>query len=152
MRLMLKCIFLTLLAIPAFALQAGESLTPFKIENQFGEPAELTAETELVVFSSDMDAAKLVTKHLNDNAGKITLDKTLIVSDISKMPSMISKMFAIPKMKKYSFKMALDKTGDTTKGWPREKGTVVVMKLSSLKVDSVEMLKTQEDVAKIFTK
>ena len=152
MKTILQCLFFLSLAVPAWALEAGESLAPFKIENQFGEPAELTAETALVVFSSDMDAAKLVTKHLNDNAGKITLDKTLIVSDISKMPSMISKMFAIPKMKKYSFKMALDKTGQTTKSWPREKGTVVAMKLSNLKVDSIELLKTQEDVAKLFTK
>lgn len=150
MKLILKCVFLLSFVMPAWALQVGESVTPFKIENQFGEPAELNADTQWVVFSSDMDAAKILTKHLNDNAGKVALDKTLIVSDISKMPSMISKMFAIPKMKKYSFKMALDRTGEATKVFPRVKGTIAVIKLSNLKVESVEQLKTAQEVANYF--
>lgn len=66
------------------------------------------------------------------------------------MPSLVSKMFAIPKMKKYSFKMALDKSGETTKQWPREAGVIVVMKLSKLKLETIELLKTEKAVSAFF--
>ena len=152
MKLFIQTLLLLSIAFPVFAgIQAGENLTPFKIENQFAEPAELNSETQWVIFSADMDAAKMLTSYLNENAAKLDLSKTLIISDISKMPGMISKMFAIPKMKKYNFKLALDKTGETTKPWPRTEKQITVMKLSQFKVESIEQLTSAEAVQKFFS-
>ena len=97
-----------------------------------------------------MKAAKLLTEYLNENAKNLDLTKTLIISDISKMPGLVSKMFAIPKMKKYNFKLALDKEGDVTKAWPRQEGVILVMKVDQLKVESTENLTTAEAVASFF--
>lgn len=151
MKIIFQALLLVTLAMPALsATQTGETLTPFKIENQFGEAAELNSETQWVIFSADMDAAKMMTPYLNENASKLDLSKTLIISDISKMPAMISKMFAIPKMKKYAFKLALDRTGENTKPWPRQSKQITVMKLTQLKVDSIEQLSSTEAVQKFF--
>lgn len=142
--------FTLIFATAAQATKSGETLTAFQIENQFSEPAALTADTKYIIFSSDMDAAKNLNEYLNENISKHDLSKTLIIADISKMPTLVSKMFAIPKMKKYSYKLALDKTGETTKNWPRQKGNLVVIKLTALKIDSVETLNSKEAVAGFF--
>lgn len=151
MKLITKILSVLCLALPVFAFTAGDTLSAFKIENQFEEPAELNSETKWIIFSSDMNAAKMLTEYLNENAKSLDLTKTLIISDISKMPGLVSKMFAIPKMKKYNFKLALDKTGETTKAWPRQEGTITVMKVSALKVESTEEIKSKEAVTAFFT-
>ncbi|UYL09243.1 hypothetical protein B9G69_001465 [Bdellovibrio sp. SKB1291214] len=150
MKMAIHLIFFILAGIPAFAVQSGDILPSFKIQNQFEEPAELNAETKWIIFSSDMKAAKILTEYLNENAKNFDLSKTLIISDISKMPALVSKMFAIPKMKKYNFKLALDKEGDVTKAWPRQEGTILVIKVDQLKVESTENLTTAETVSSFF--
>lgn len=150
MKLVAKILALVLLTVPALAITTGDTLTPFKIHNQFEEPAELSTETKWIIFSSDMKAAKLLTEYLNENAKNLDLTKTLVISDISKMPGLVSKMFAIPKMKKYNFKLALDKEGDVTKAWPRQEGVILVMKVDQLKVESTENLTTADAVASFF--
>lgn len=151
MKIIIGIFVVVCFAISSFAVTAGDTLPAFKIENQFEEPAELNAETKWIIFSSDMNAAKMLTEYLNENAKNLDLTKTLIISDISKMPGLVSKMFAIPKMKKYNFKLALDKTGEATKSWPRQEGTITVMKVSALKVESMEEIKTKEGVTAFFT-
>ncbi|QLY26772.1 hypothetical protein [Bdellovibrio sp. KM01] len=150
MKLLSQIIILIAIAVPAFALTTGETLPAFQIQNQFEEPAELNKETKWILFSSDMNAAKMLSEYLNENASKLDLTKTLIISDISKMPGLVSKMFAIPKMKKYNFKLALDKTGETTKEWPRKEGHLVIIKMSELKIESIEELNSKEAIATFF--
>jgi hypothetical protein len=150
MKFVAKILILVCLANTVLAITTGDTLPAFKIQNQFEEPAELNAETKWIIFSSDMKAAKLLTEYLNQNAKNLDLTKSLIISDISKMPGLVSKMFAIPKMKKYNFKLALDKEGDVTKAWPRQEGVILVMKVDQLKVESTENLTTAEAVASFF--
>jgi hypothetical protein len=151
MKIIVQFFILMAIAAQSFALVSGETLPAFKIQNQFEEPAELTKETKWILFSSDMKAAKLLTEYINENATKLDLTKTLIISDISKMPALVSKIFAIPKMKKYNFKLALDKTGETTKDWPRQEANLTVIKVSELKIESIENLGTPETVKAFFT-
>ncbi|WP_413581119.1 hypothetical protein [Bdellovibrio sp. HCB288] len=126
-------------------------MSAFKILNQFEEPAELSTTTQWILFSSDMDAAKILTEYLNANPGKLDPAKTLVIADISKMPGLVSKMFAIPKMRKYNYKLALDRTGEATQDWPREKGQIIVMKVAELKVESIERLNSKESIKSFFT-
>jgi hypothetical protein len=152
MKLFIQTLLLLSIAFPAFsAVKVGDQVSAIKIQNQFEETAELTADTQWIIFSSDMKAAKLLTEYLSEeNAKKTDLSKTLIISDISKMPGMISKMFAIPKMKKYAFKLALDKTGEATKDFPRQEGSLTVIKVAQFKVESIEQLSSSEAVKSFF--
>ncbi|KHD87853.1 MAG: hypothetical protein OM95_12695 [Bdellovibrio sp. ArHS] len=150
MKIVAPLILSLLLSQTVLAFEVGKTLAPFQIKNQYDEKAELSAETHWVFFSSDMNAAKMLTEYLNENATKVDLSKTLIISDISKMPAFVSKMFAIPKMKKYSFKLALDRNGETTKDWPRKEGVLTVLKLSQLKIESIQSLENKEGVVAFF--
>ncbi len=57
-----------------------------------------------------MDAAKLVNAALQDKPkGFLESRHTVFVADIQKMPTIIAKMFAIPKMRDYSYRVMLDR-------------------------------------------
>lgn len=152
MKIISQIFAVLLIATPVFALEVGQNLAGFKVENQFEESMELNTETQWLLFSKDMKPAKVLAEYLNKNKMDLGASKILIVSDVSKMPAFVSKMFAIPKMKKYSFKMGLDKTGELSKDWPAKETAVTAIKLSNFKIESIEYLSTVEEMNSFFIK
>ena len=120
------------------ATAQAQSLSPQQFEDQFAEPISLDHNTKWLIFSHDKDGGDWVKQSLEGTGLSDLASKNAIyVSDISKMPSIITKMFALPKMKKYAFKMALDKTGEATANWPKQASTVTLMQLNNLSVVEV---------------
>lgn len=131
----------------ASAFEPGTEIPSVTLKNQFDEPMQLTAETKKLFFTPDKKAATVMNEYLQENSKKLDEAGALYVSDISRMPSMITKMFAMPAMKKYPFKIALDRDGELTKNWPREKDKLTVVELNNQKVVSVRFIGTKEEVA-----
>lgn len=127
----------------AFAEEKNIEININSLKDQFGQAAQITPETKWVIFVSEKPASKLFAKAIDDL--KINLDEkpVVYVSDISKMPALITKMFALPKMKKMKYKMVLDRKGETTKDWPKEAGAITVISLSNNKTNEVKYLKDQ---------
>lgn len=143
--LALICIFL--ISITSHA----DSLKSISLPDQFDQSTTIDENTQWVIFSNDKDMSDNINKALEDL--KITDIKSLngaYVSDISRMPSMITKMFALPKMQKYTFKVLLDKEGDLTSKWPQEKGKVSLMTLEKLEIKSVEKTVSFENIKKFL--
>lgn len=125
-------------------LAAGANLTGLKIESQFDEALTLNSDTKYIFFTSDKAASNLMHESITESKFDLNKQPVLYISDISKMPSMITKMFAIPKMKKYSYKMGLDRTGDITKQWPRKEGQIAKLTLEKEIVKSIEFYTDKE--------
>ena len=65
------------------------------------------------------------------------------------MPSLITKFFALPKMKKYPFSVML--LDDTNKGnFVKEEGKIIVYTLDNLKVLDKRSITTAEELAEII--
>lgn len=151
MKLSLKLLFtITLSLLSIFTLTSFSyaednalviNLDPLK--DQFGKQAQLKPETQWLIFVSEKPASKLFAKSVEDLKIKLDEKPLVYVSDISKMPALITKMFALPKMKKMGYRMVLDRKGQTTKEWPKEAGAITVMSLSNNKVKEVKYLKDQ---------
>lgn len=118
-----------------FSVVYAEELKPQVFEDQFGETISLSASTQWLVFSYDKSGGEWVKDALKTlNMTDLEARGGLYVADISAMPGLITKLFALPKMKKYEFKIALDRSGDVTKDWPRNEGTVTLMRLNGLNI------------------
>lgn len=89
-----------------------------------------------------------MTREAIDQAGikDFSAHQGLYVADISKMPTLISKMFAMPAMRKYEFNLALDKEGDLTQNWPKQAEKVALIQLDNLAIVDVEHVDTPEAV------
>nr|WP_276616318.1 hypothetical protein [Pseudomonas syringae] len=103
-------LLLALLPLTANALQVGERLSSWTLLDQYDQPYTLNNQTQTLLVARSMDAAKLVNAALQDKPkGFLESRHTVFVADIQKMPTIIAKMFAIPKMRDYSYRVMLDR-------------------------------------------
>lgn len=125
----------------------AQTLPAQNFENQHGETLALDGNVTWMIFAHHNKGAKM-TKGAIDEAGikDFSAYQGLYVADISKMPALISRMFAMPAMRKYEFNLALDKDGDLTQSWPKQEEKVTLMKLNNLDVVDVQYVDSPEAV------
>jgi hypothetical protein len=96
-----------------------------------------------------MDASKIVHEVLqSETEESLSKKKVIFVSDINKMPSLITRFIALPKMRGYSYPIALVREAGITQDLPREKGKVTLFFLQKMKVKKIEYIKDKEELKK----
>ncbi|QHG64554.1 FAD/FMN-containing dehydrogenase [Pseudomonas putida] len=114
----------------AHALETGERLAPWTLLDQNDQPYSLSADTHLLLVARDMDGAKLVKAALADTPkGYLEARDAVFVADIQRMPALISKLFAIPAMRNYSYRVMLDREGRVASRYPGQAGQVLWLQL-----------------------
>nr|WP_242487422.1 MULTISPECIES: FAD/FMN-containing dehydrogenase [unclassified Pseudomonas] len=105
-------LLLSVLCLGAQATEIGERLAPWTLLDQFDQPYSLDQQTHTLLVARDMDAAKLVKAALEDRPkGYLEARHAVFVADIQRMPMLIAKMFAVPAMRDYSYRVLLDREG-----------------------------------------
>lgn len=123
-------LLLSLLPFMANALQTGETLAPWTLLDQYDQAGSLEAGTRVLLVARDMDGAKLVKAALVDQPkGYLEARDALFVADIQRMPAIISKLFAVPAMRDYSYRVMLDREGRVVSQYPAEDGKVLWLQL-----------------------
>jgi hypothetical protein len=128
----------SILALIVLALAPGMTLPPLTLTDQHDVAVTVGPETRVIVFTRDMDAGDIVKDALAEHAELLGAAQAVYVSDISRMPSLIAKLFALPAMRKRPYRMLLDRDGKATADFPSSEGQVTVMRLTDLRVESVE--------------
>ncbi|MBO1927910.1 hypothetical protein J3998_10010 [Thiomicrorhabdus sp. 6S2-11] len=132
------------LTLGSFAAQA-QTLGTVSLNDQFEQPIAFGSETKWVLLSSEKDAGKLVKETLNTlELTDLAAQGGIYIADVSAMPGLITKLFAIPKMKDYAFKMAVVNDEEMLKDWPKQEDKVTAMQLDNLEVKSVEYFDSAE--------
>ena len=111
-------LLLCLMPLLANALEQGDKLAPWTLLDQYDQAYSLAAGTHILLVARDMDGAKLVKAALAEQPkGYLEARDAVFVADIQRMPALISKLFAIPAMRDYNYRVLLDRDGRTTKAW-----------------------------------
>lgn len=119
--------------------------------DQFDVKTNLDESAQWLLFSDDKAVSEKINNVLAElNVTDLKSQKGIYVADISKMPALISAMFAIPAMKKYAYKVALDKEGVLTSAWPKEKAKASMLVLKKLEIVSVEYADSAEAIKKFI--
>jgi len=102
-------IFVLILSISfAKTYNIGSSIEPFELKNQFGKKYYISVMPKMMLFANEKDPAGMVNSFLKTKPKNyLEQNKVLWVSDISGMPSLVTKWFALPKMRKYPFEVLL---------------------------------------------
>jgi hypothetical protein len=123
-------LLLSLLPLIAHAVEPGERLAPWTLLDQYEQPYSLNADTRLLLVARDMDGAKLVKAALADQPkGYLEARGAVFVADIERMPAVISKLFAIPAMRDYSYRVMLDRDGRVASRYAGTEGQVLWLTL-----------------------
>ena len=142
---LLPILLLALLPLTANALQVGERLSSWTLLDQYDQPYTLNNQTQTLLVARSMDAAKLVNAALQDKPkGFLESRHTVYVADIQKMPTIIAKMFAIPKMRDYTYRVMLDREARIVPQYAGDEDKVLWLQLRDGQLVSQQQFGTAE--------
>ncbi|MCU7651025.1 FAD/FMN-containing dehydrogenase [Pseudomonas piscis] len=123
-------LLLVLLPLWAQALEIGERLAPWTLLDQFDEAYSLDGQARILLVARSMDAAKLVNAALKDHPkGYLQERGGVFVADIQRMPALIARMFAVPAMRDYPYRVMLDREGRVAPRYPATEDKVLWLQL-----------------------
>lgn len=135
----------------ATPLGAGMRMPAIALADQHGVEDSVSSATRCVLFSRDMKAAKIVQETLiNDQTALSQAAGAIIVSDISGMPSLITKLFALPALRKRPYRILLDREGKVTADFPSMNGKVTVFHLDSFTIERIEYIESAETLRAVL--
>lgn len=125
----------------ALPVGVGDVLAPLTLTDQHDRPIRIDAQTRIVIFSAEKPVSDWVSGVLSSQpAGVLGRLEAVYVSDISGMPSLITQMFALPKLRKLEFPMALAREASVVADLPRLPGMAAVLTMRDAKVLSVQQV------------
>jgi len=128
-------------------LAVGSRVPEIVIEDQFGKSHRLGENVKKIVFAFDMELAKSTNLLLADVPEFLSKNETQYVSDISPMPAIISKLFAKPKMRSYSYPILLMDNKDFTLAVPKKKDKLTLFILSKdLSITEIRFLDSISEI------
>ncbi len=130
-------------------LEVGGDWPTISLKDQNDKTRDVTPDIALVIFVAEMDPSKIVHEVLQTETEESLLKKRIVfVSDINKMPSLITRFIALPKMRGYSYPIALVREAGITQDLPREKGKVTLFYLQKMKVKKIDYINDKEELKK----
>ncbi|WP_052383601.1 hypothetical protein [Pseudacidovorax intermedius] len=121
-------------------LAVGSALPPLSVNDQFDRPVVVDAGTRLVLFAADKAAGDVATEALKAHPDVLAQQRLVYVADISGMPAVITRMFALPKMRDLPFPVGLVRDAQLTAALPRKAGMLTLMVLEGGTVRGIEYL------------
>lgn len=123
-------IVLSLMPLWGQALEVGERLAPWTLLDQHEQAYTLDGETRILLVARSMDGARLVEAALKTQPpGYLEARQAIFIADISHMPSLIARLFAIPAMRDYPYRMLLDHDSRVSSRYPGDPAKVLWLDL-----------------------
>ena len=122
-------------------LSIGSQVDFAHLQDQHGNPFTHHDATTTVLYVDTMKGNALVRDTLSrvDNSC-MTEGRVVYLADISGMPSIISTLIAVPRMRDYPYPVWLDRNGLATEALPLEEDAVTVLTLEDSAIVAVEYL------------
>jgi hypothetical protein len=119
----------------ATPLQSGDALPTLTLNDQHDKPYTLAADTRQILFAADNGGAGLVMAEL-DRRGANWLKETkrAYLADIHKMPSLVTRLFAMPKLREKGYPIALGREAADLAMYPRKKDCVTLLPIQAGKL------------------
>ena len=129
------------LAAEAAPLAVGSAMPALSLHDQHDKPAPVSPTTRWVVFTAENPASDMVSAVLAaEPKGVVDRLHLVYVADVSGMPSMVTRLFALPKLRELPFPIALVREPaqvTQTADIPRLPGQATVLRLENATVVQV---------------
>ena len=119
-------VFMLLFCASAMALEKGERLLPWTLLDQFDKAYTLDQQARILLVARNMTGAKLLKAALEEKPkGFLEARQTVFVADVSRMPAVISTLFAVPAMRDYNYRVLLDSQSRVASRYPAAEDQVL---------------------------
>lgn len=117
----------------------GLAFPVLTLDDQHGKKVGPGADTRIVLFAADKAASDLINEVLAAQpAGVLDSLNTVYFADISAMPALITRMFALPALREMPFSVGLGRDKEQLADLPRQKGAATILRLADGKVTTIE--------------
>ena len=149
LKTVLILIFVSVVSFADF-LKIGDTLTPFNLPDQFDKVHTISGDKyEIFLVSFAKETSNKVDEFLKTQEdGFLDNNKIVYISDIHTMPSFVTSLFALPKMRKYKYTLML--MYEENKIFPQQDEALTVIRFTNNKVNSIEFIKEDESIDSIF--
>ncbi|MCF5050487.1 FAD/FMN-containing dehydrogenase [Pseudomonas syringae] len=125
-------LLLILLPACAQAIEVGERVAPWTLLDQFDQAYTLNDQAQVLLVARSMDAAKQVDAALQGQPkGYLEARHAVFVADIQRMPRLIAKLFAVPAMQAYNYRVMLDRDARIAPRYPAAVDKVLWLQLNN---------------------
>jgi hypothetical protein len=139
------CLLVLPLGAAADPLAVGSVLSAVELRDQHAVTRAIDSSTRAMLFGRDMDGGKVLKGALEpEGAALLERAGAVYVADVSRMPSLIRRIFAYPSLRRRGYPILLDEEGSITASFPGEDGKGTLMRLDRLRLVSVEQFETAE--------
>lgn len=128
-------------------LKIGDEFPNLELEDQTETVQRIPEDTKKVFFIADMSASKIVNSVLEEKKSEyLPSFHSVLISDIHRMPGLITKFVALPKMRGYPYRIYLIRDDRTGVPFPKEKEKITMIVLKKGIVQRIQFLSTQEEL------
>lgn len=146
----LASLSLSVAILSAAPLKVDSSLNvldSFKYETPTGREMKIPKKTKLVIVAFEKDTGALVNEYLNtQNPFYLPKNNSVFIADINKMPSVITNMFALPKLQKYKHLIYLhygDKFQNTV---PNKEQKITLLRVDGSKIKEISFISSVSEL------
>ena len=154
MKKILIILALSILSLNAAAFKVGSEiqvLNEFKYETPKSRKMKIPQNTKTLLIAFDKDTGALVNEYLaTKNKYFLQRKKSIFIADINKMPTVITNMFALPKLRKYNHLIYLHYGEQFQEFVPKASDKITVIRFEDKKVKSISYISTKEELEKVF--
>ncbi len=150
MKIFLAALSLFFSILNASAIEIGSALNQlndFKYETPQGREMRIPRSPSLIIVAFEKDTGALVNEYLTTkNPFYLQKNHSVFIADISKMPTIITNTFALPKLRKYKHLIYLHFDEKFQRVIPNKKEKVTLLHIKDSKVESISYISTKEEL------
>lgn len=135
---------LGLQAALAAAVEPGQPLLALQLKDQHGQDWRVSADTRLVLFANGRKASNLVQSVVGAQPkGFLESRKAVYLADMSRMPSFVTRTFALPSLREQPFTVGVVLDSALLQGWPAQEDALVLIELANGRVTALHPVSTE---------
>lgn len=137
------------LSLFATTFKVGDNIESFSLPNQFDEKKDVNSSIQTILVSFEKDTGKDINTFLaSKGADFLAKHHAVFIANISGMPSIITKLFAMPKMRDYKHSILLIYNENDNRFVSKE-GVSTLYRLQNGVIKSISYI-TKDNLEEVF--
>jgi len=131
----------------AFALSAqaenhlgvSDTFPVLSLNDQHDEPIAVPGDAQVIFFAESKDADDWFDQTISEFDPALLLEgKWLYLSDISRMPSLVTRLFALPSLRGRDYPVALIRDGEKVEALPAQDECITVFSMQQQTISAID--------------
>jgi len=144
----LQALIILLLYVNLFAENTPlNQLNRFIYETPTGQEIEIPKDIKLIIISYEKDIAEEINEYLDtQDASYLLKHNAIFIADVHKMPRLIAKIVAIPRLQKYKHPIYLYYGEELENIALRKEAKITVLHVENEKIKEIRYISTKEEL------